>query len=850
MRRLIVLSLIIIVMFCSMAISQVRNIIYKILRLYHKLPNTVKQDPTSAIDEIRSELAAAAKPKSVPTKIKGSVHAMNDISELRNEINSAVKHNMFIPLQDNSATKPNKHKVVLNNNDNKINDDKIPFFKKFDLFKFLRGLRKKEAVQSNLKVADEFVSSAAATTIMPRKLITPNIIESASASKKGGGRPFDESSLSLHRETLQLLAVTEDLTFKLGSDNVRAWKTVQATQQKHVLVGMTNNRILLVVEQKSSYQMIQAITFEGNIASFTVFLKWNGRAMEGIVVVALVNELIFIRIDDTLQKMDIVWKWTIHQTVQTMLYFRLNDFDTLLLTHHKGDSVESADIYRIDLPAKHTWLLQKIPLDAPCQSVEFVDIGRDSVICFAQNDSVELYRYTHGGVHGDGPAATMQRFEHFESIYAPNVQTVATFRIGGLAYIALGGRRPQILRYYREQFHSQTILSASWGTVEQIVAIPARTYRDDLIVFVQHRIAFASHSIPTLEALIWNGLAFETAAYSVPCYIGDVVADSGITCVLDLDRDEGLAGASIIQRGTQISLLVPRHEAPSGLFHLKFQLIPTMPPPATFAGAVDPNEPLHNLVAEQDSSIEMARVAVRNSFLSLASDEIVHDLESTAIETDAFEMNGDHLSVGELWVGQRQWSLADLDEDVEALLVELKACQRAIGLLEQSFTKTLNASKPAIPIERIPSSATANGLFNINSFHLLRDKRGGNEDAQRIIVTNLNVDHINGVPVTDFIFMDSNGNLDLGAHELRLSDELSVDESVQIIPVAEARSVADEDTKVETSLHVTGNVIVDRINDMLWSELVNQMVMTNLDYELNDVEVDGVSLLKFSKKIL
>lgn len=770
------------------------------------------QTSSPEVTEIRSEISAA-KAEDTGAPIKGDLHAMHDISKLRNEINSAIAHNSYIPMK----TPPKQHKSTAAA---PAEEEKIPFFKKFDLFKFLRGMRKKEAIvasQLNLTESDEYVS---ATNTVQRKLIQPNVVDSFAAN----GRPAQEP-LSMHRETLQLLAVTEDLSFKLG-DDVRAWKTVQATQQKHVLVGITQRQLLLVLEQNGdAYKIIQDIRFVGDIASFTVFLKWNGHAMEGVVVVALANELVFIRIEDSLQKMAIIWRWTIHQTVKTMLYFPLNDFDTLLLIHETANE-SSADIYRIDIPSKHTWLLQKIPLSAPCGSVEFVDIGRDSVVCFAQRDTVELYRYTHG------TADAMQRFEHFESIDAPAVRTVASFRIGGLAYIAIGGRRPQILRYYREQFFAQTILSQSWGLVEQIVAIPARTYRDDLILFVQHRIAFASHSIPTLEALIWNGLAFETAAYAVPCYIGNQIVEAGITCVLDLDRDEGLTGSSIIQRGTQISLLVPRQSpAPSGLFHLKFQLVPT--PPPILVDGIDPNEAIHNLVGEQDGKVDWIRAAARNS---LAADETVNvaaDWTIGSIKTDELEVGSEHLIVDELWVGDRQWRQADLQEDVQALLAELDTYQSALDELEKSSVKAT--------IERIPSSAAANGLFNINSFRILRDKR---EDdiaaAERVEVTHLNVERINGVAVKDFIFLNDSGSLDLGAHALYLSEEIQVTDSVQVVPPSLSRAAVEE-----TSLHVTGDVNVDTINGVHWTEFLSQIVMINLDYELDDVRVDGVRICFF-----
>lgn len=813
--------------------------------------------PKAEIDQIRDEMKSEAR------KISGTPEQMSDISKLRTEINSAVKTDKHAHTTDE-----NRQKFGMNNKTKPTS----PFF---DLFKFFMESRQKEQLNTkrlNLKERDEFVGMVATafnSTLNQTEIdyikselskfenskdsdslpkFMPNIVDSGVARKLKGKlhrQAATEQPTHLHRETLQLLSVSEDLSFYLGV-NILAWKTVQAAK-RHVLVGITRNTIVLVLEQKGRYEMVQEMKFDSDISSFTVFMKWNGKAMEGYVVVGIKMQLVFVRIDDTLRSMDIIWKWAIQQTVKTLTYFSLNGYDTLLLIHDSvddGNVFNSADIYRIDITLKYTWLLQKIPLTAPCKSVESIDVGRDYVIIFAQNNTAELYRYT------DGRAKSMQRFMHFASIESPQIQTVSSFRIGGLSYIAIGGRRPLILRYYRGQFHAQTILSQSWGLVEYIVPIPARTYRDDLILFVQHRIELDSHSIPAIEALIWNGQAFETAALSVPCMIGNVVIESGITCVLDFDRDEGIAGSSIIQRGTDISLLVPRLRAPSGLFHLQFKLVPTKYPQTLLTTENDPYEQLQKVLAEQDKTVDEAEAATRNS-ISSEEGVVVADWSIDNLEVSELQIKeNSNLHVEQLYIGDKLWTNEDSNVDIPLLLASLEQYQLELNELEHSLKLEEIATKPIKLINN-----NQNGQFDVKTLRVLREKRTTKSlDLDKVDVKQLNVEFINGVAVENFIFVDADNNLDLSGSAFHAND-VKVSEKVHILPAAvehemlqgvEPRPIPD----TVKMLHITGDVIVDNINGVSLDEFISRIVMTTFDYSFKDIQIDGVSYYFCGHKIL
>lgn len=271
--------------------------------------------------------------------------------------------------------------------------------------------------------------------------------------------------------------------------------------------------------------------------------------MLNIIVVATEYKLLWYQLKN--EFLDPIWSITLHSQISATLQFHFNQKNVLVLTTTDGQ----ARFYQFELPTKQFWMTQMLHLEVPTTGMTALEAGQDFMVAFVQNSSVSVYKYNN--LH----------FEHLRDIRATNVTSISGFRIGSHSYLAVGGDEPQILRYLKGKFVLQTIFSKAFGFVEAFLPITARTYRDDLILLVQHRIEYPTHSYSTLEALIWNGLAFH-AANSVVCHIADLSEPFGLNCVLDYENEEGLAGATFIKSGKNISLLVPRHEAPSGLFEV------------------------------------------------------------------------------------------------------------------------------------------------------------------------------------------------------------------------------------------------------------------------------------------
>lgn len=757
-------------------------------------------------------------------KIAASAKQLADTAHIREQINAAVHQKSYahsIHSKANAKTKSSHidlFELFLGGNEvghNKSSDDEIVGSSKNTTTFSIR--------QHIEKVLSESLVSLKSPLNEKKSSIVPNNINTTSA----------EAHVQVNREKLEIISVVEDPTFSLG-EKVIEWKTLQMhIGVRHALIGRTTNDLLLVVEVNGTYQLEHELNFPYVISTTATFTKWNGTHAEGIIAVASTNQITFVRVTDDLSKMEMIWKWTMHGTATTMMYFQLLEADTLLIVSDLENGAAAADIYTFELDTLQSWLLQKIPLQYACPSVSILDVHLEYILCFAQNNSVELYHKYHSGTEG---------FTHTQSILAAQVQNLATFTIGGLSYLTFGGKKPQILRFSRGKFHPQTILPPSWGFVEYMVPIPARTYRDDLILLIQHRIEFeGSHSIPDLQAAAWQGEAFGSAGLSVPCYYGDVKYERGLSCMLDLDRDQGIFGSSIIQRGNRVSLLVPREQAPSGLFHLEFKLVKV--------GGDDDDD--GSVVGDHQNSrvrdVMQEIVNYQNEMVQQTNDALVNSVEFGGefteewqidwMEVEEIKIEGD-FEADEIWFGDKLWTDDDsTEEDIDAL------CEILIEQLRQinDFIRSLEVDRIGTSEIKHVESPSANGQFNIDKMHILREKRSA-EYVDNVKVKHLNVEFINGVPVENYIFIDNDGILDLGNIDVVVNAELEVAEEVQIPTENISTDVAESAPASNIgSLHVTGDMNVDTINGVVWTEFIQQLVMTNTNNAFDHLDVLGVS---------
>ncbi|XP_037043493.1 uncharacterized protein LOC119079605 isoform X2 [Bradysia coprophila] len=777
--------------------------------------------------------------KTDPNEILPPTHQqLAETLNLRNIINTAVRNNAYFVGGDSPMTSP----------------------KPFQWFANLLGTKSgKNVGSSNIDKTEELgmgtvadatdVSGTANVSNKEAGAIQSNVIDSVIMSRLES-KPFTISQKKVQREQLELISVEEDLNFAYG-ENVRSWITIESrTNNVNGLIGISNSSLVLIrVDQSGTYELVEELDLKIGIRCFTNYEHWNqtSKSVHSIVIVEMEGQLLFVSTRNDLSGWDVVWQWTIHTKLDSLIHFKHESSHMLLMVNSPfgQNSGVSADMYKFDLQSRNTWLVQKIPLNHPCKSVAIINTYRDLILCFAQSNTVDLFKSDQ---HADS-----QSFEYFSSIEANSVQRISGFQMGGFSYLATTGLEPKIFRYHRGSFVAQTILSRSWGLVEAFFPIPARTYRDDLILLVQHRIMMGTHTVAVVEALIWNGESFDVSL-SVPCRIGNEILDFGMTCLLDYDRDSGIDGLSIIQDGNSISLIVPRVEAPSSMFRLTFQLKSFDSPSST----VTKDFQIFS------KSIE-ATTNYQNDIMSMGADALSHGLNADRNDVSAMwnlsMVTAGSLSVndGATWkiaenffFGNEKWTKDMSNVNIVDLSKIVHELQSDVDRLQNEFTETNTVEHTSdSPIHVV--QVAPNGKFDINTARVIKGERRvkrteGSNDGRiyfdELNVKHVQVDYINDIPVNDIIFIHDGilnavdsliveGNLDvLNEVEIAPDDMDRVGESLEDQRSLDKLIPAD-------NVQLTGDLIVDSINGVIWQDFLHQIVMKNLPNFMPLLVVNG-----------
>lgn len=606
------------------------------------------------------------------------------------------------------------------------------------------------------------------------------------------------------REVLHIRAIAEDTRFNLGH-TVVAWRTIQRNaHDKHALVGLTATGVILLVERNGTYVVQAEVATLTAPVCMTTYTRWNRTlsTIEGIVIVATQSELVFLRVNEQLDTMERYWIVPMNAyKVSAIEYFAINDAHMLVLAA-ADVTPPLANVYRFGLDHRELYLRESIALSVSASTVAFFTTGSENFLTFPQQDSAVVYKFTQ------------DRFKFFVAIDAKNIETLEAFEMGGNTYLALGGARPRILRYFRGEFQDQTILAPSWGIVEHFLPIPARTYRDDLIVLIQHRIDFATHNISVLEALIWNGEAFDPVL-SIPCYINGRKSEHGLGCMLDSERELGIEGATILQRNNFITILVPRHEAPSGLFDLEFELKPA---------EYEYDEAMLDLFAEilvmldaRAQQLTDARQTFDDFETSRDAEIVITDGTFDTIVTNYAEWDGEIEPTTKIFYGNEPTDAQTITNFIAVV---------------NTMAASMNTEPP-------------------------RSKRD-DFDSNVVRVDSLNVSHlfvetINNVSINDFIAIE-NDSLDLNG-TLVLQQPIDFNE-VQLRggesdPTAhdsELREEANEqsDEPIIERLDISGDIAFEEINGMAWQQLVDEIVLRNQPQDLTELIVNGVGFVIYS----
>lgn len=616
--------------------------------------------------------------------------------------------------------------------------------------------------------------------------IDTNIIYSKNAVEKTKCK----TTINEYRDALSIQSIKENIAITVGA-NVRKWKTLVIQNNKPALIGITQKSVVLVVDNDNNFQLIKEIELPASPTGFDTFNHWNeSRDMDGFVVVGVEHNLYFIRVDHRLNDMEIFWTMPTQGSISALFEFSIEHSNMMAVMNNATGSDQGTlvNIYTFHVDSKEFLLHQQIRLPVRTESVSLLEAGNDYFLCFPQNDKVKIY--TH----------VMKWFDFYMDIPAVNVQAVTTFRMGGQSYLAIGGDMPRILRYIRGNFHSQTILEKSWGTVDLFIAVEARTYRDDLILFVQHQIDFESHTLTVLDAMIWNGEAFD-ADLSTPCFIFGKANDHGISCLLDSEHDDGIDGATIIHTDKVLQILVPRHDVPPALFDIDFQLVPTLK------------------TEREEEVLDLFRDVAE---LFDGEEDVIEDMATIFKRISASEI----VSSGQSF------------QEISTLDLEMMNELQTVFMTETGDKFTINEF-----LDLVGTLNETNQLLDDDQKP--KQKRQTEVEAhvvESLHATNINIEYINGVPISEF---------EIGPDgTLRLNGTLVISRSLET-DRAERRK-----DQVAAARHSTGalpmafmdiaeDLHVDVINGIPWNEFVHDIVLTKGDENVwLDLEINGVSIAK------
>nr|XP_019548163.2 LOW QUALITY PROTEIN: uncharacterized protein LOC109418432 [Aedes albopictus] len=574
------------------------------------------------------------------------------------------------------------------------------------------------------------------------------------------------------RDTLLIDSIREDINFTFGP-NVTWWKTLELKKnEQHVIVGLSNDSIVILFEHFGEYKLQQEVLMETAPTAFEIITVWDSVAETPIscLIVATELQLIWYTMrPDTNFELTEEWRWPLYKMTTLIKGFKYRDIHMILLvgTHPNKHKSVSATLYEFNFERQQFWLLQRLDLAFPCSKVGLVRVGREFLVTFPQNDTAMIYTLEAGEKYRG-------RFNLIANYTSEMVQTVGAFQVGRYAYIAIGGRSPQIVRYANGVFTSQRIPMEAMETVEAYYEIPTPTYRDDLILLVQHKMLFSTHDLQRLDVFVWNGESFDLRS-NIPCYVEDELMDNEVSCMLDLYRPTGIVGSAIILRGKKVSMIVPRYQTHSTLFNLHIELLSAEHPIRQKTQEMqDTIDAFTKIVQYQDEVIS-------EGFAAIAEADQLYDVPLLTLQNCSLGTIHADLVIqdshfnwpnGTIVVGSKIWSHRDTAVNVPAIAQEIEVETALLSQLEQQLNYTVRRHNDSFSLDLdqplyVQGRVEVGGALVTDDLYvrqleedppLLRVLRQTGDDSVKELrvkdlkVRHLNFETVNGIPASDLVF--------------------------------------------------------------------------------------------------
>ncbi|XP_017086782.1 uncharacterized protein LOC108118540 [Drosophila eugracilis] len=588
-----------------------------------------------------------------------------------------------------------------------------------------------------------------------------NVVESHSSSQDIDLEQLQRLELSKRRtrDMLILGRIEELLNFSLPA-NVDRWLTMQANgsvylvgQQPKGFVVLTDNLVLL-----------ETYVHPFPVTALIGLDRWNSKmhVQEGLLVVASQDQLIWLNLKP---KLTAFWHWPLSSSLTKLSAFSLEGRDFLAVVDNR-----TLSIYAYVLETEEFWIAQRVRLPEIISELAILDTGRELFLAVGQWDEVLIYSWNSRG----DPLHLRQK------VGAPEVIGITAFQMGGRSYLTLGGILPQILVYMQGQFVPRTILGQNFGFVELFLPIPIRSYRDNLLLLVQHRVVFNPHSLIVLEVLIWNGESFEPGL-PPPCG-----TTYGVGCMLDQDRATGISGAALLRRIDKPPiLLVPKNNAPSGIFQLETQLLARN---SEAQDVLEIKQFMQNWVHEQEELIKLGEELVMEE----EHDFYYHEEVFTPL---VVSQGG---TVEELFVNEDRWTGADASLDMHKMLHHI------VQLHEKLISKR--------------SKRQPEELFNFLYVEL---------EVEAIVCEDLILERLNHAP-----FYIQNASLESPLVTLNVK-------YLEQLKPTKSEVVSIEGSKCQGALQRAGDLDSNFINGIEWDKMYEALVWRHQPLKLSQLIING-----------
>lgn len=564
----------------------------------------------------------------VSTKDKMSTKNMGEAASIRDEIESAVKSNHYASGDGGNATEYDKllgaHFRMKNLTPSKSTPDVGGGFDDED--------------------TDEEIEST--------------VIESFNT--------FEEKLKYRQRDMLYIKSVVSmNFSFGLG---VEKWHSL-IDNSSEVLVGVKDREVIEIIAFQEEFSFLLNSSIK-QVETINL-LNRTTLEMEGYILVLADNHIHWYRVKDNVS----FWTWNLgsKKNITFIKHFVLEEshFIALILGSN------AIYIYSFETNFQDFLISQKITSLQSITSLSVFNTGRNAVIIPTPVNSTSLDVYKFRIQYFEN---SQIRFELFQTLHFDSqVEGVFDFRMGGNFYIATSGRSARIYLYSEGNFNVTTEFSSEIGAVQTYLPIPIMTFRDDLILLVQHVTDFETHLVVDVDYLVWDGKTF-IPTLPPPCIVNNKTIHSGVSCVLDVARDEGIIGAAVMHEiNGNISLIVPRKNITAGWHTLN--------------------------VAHLERNTETLELREVFDFLKTAFYSQMRILEEgqlfieqnlilpSKMKIREVEIDGDQSEIGHIYINNEEWTEADDSTDLLKLADMIEAFHNEIKSLEDISNETIRVKR-------------------------------------------------------------------------------------------------------------------------------------------------------------